>query len=65
MVFCLISVEKASPLILLAYKPAWCACVSKAAVLYQPADAGLFCLGGFSKNTPIVAAFCPLFEFLF
>ncbi|MNM79000.1 hypothetical protein D3C81_909210 [compost metagenome] len=56
MVCFLISSEKASPLILLAYNPASWASFSKAAELYQPAVPGLPSAAGFSKNTPIVAA---------
>lgn len=59
MVCSFISLENASPLILLAYNPASCACVSNAAVLYHPGEAGLLVLGGFSKKTPIVAALEP------
>ncbi|MNE51380.1 hypothetical protein D3C80_1460070 [compost metagenome] len=58
-VCCLISFEKASPLILFAYKPALFASFSKAAELYQPGDPGFPSTGGFSKNTPIVAASDP------
>jgi hypothetical protein len=58
-VFCFTSFEKASPLMLLAYRPASSACFSKAAVLYQPAEAGFPSAGGFSKKTPMVAALLP------
>src|SRR5690606_17163733 len=51
--------EKASPLMLLAYKPAFFASFSKAAVLYQPEEPGFPGAAGFSKKTPIVAAFEP------
>src|SRR6478609_9566567 len=44
---------------LLAYKPACCACFSKAAVLYHPGEPGLPGCGGFSKNTPMVEALEP------
>lgn len=56
MVSCLISEEKASPLILLQYLPAAVACFSNAAVWYQPAEPGLCPLGGFSKKIPSVSA---------
>jgi hypothetical protein len=52
----LISSEKASPLILLAYKPALVASCSNAAELYHPGVAVLPSAGSFSKNTPIVPA---------
>ena len=58
-VCCFISLENASPLILLAYKPSLCAYFSNAAELYQPGDAGFPSAGGFSKNTPIVDACEP------
>ena len=43
-------------MILFAYKPAFDASSSKAAVLYQPGVAVFPGAGSFSKNTPIVAA---------
>ena len=41
---------------LFAYSPSSLAIFSKAAELYQPADAVLLPEAGFSKNRPIVAA---------
>ena len=37
-------------MILLAYKPSWCASFSNAAVLYQPGEAVLFSAGGFEAK---------------
>ena len=51
-----ISLEKASPLMLQAPRPAASAARSKAALLYQPADAVRRRLAGRSKNTPTVSA---------
>ena len=48
--------EKASPLMLFAYKPDSTAASSKATVLYQPALAGFPFDGGLSKKTPKVSA---------
>ena len=56
---CLTSLEKASPLILLAYKPALVASFSKAAELYHPGEAVFPSAGAFSKKTPKVAALEP------
>lgn len=53
------SFEKASALMLFAYKPSSFANLVKAAELYQPALPGLFSVPGFSKNTPKVAAPAP------
>ena len=58
-VCCFTSFEKASPLMLFAYKPALLASTSKAAELYQPGDAVFPSAGAFSKKTPIVAASEP------
>ena len=54
-----VSLENASPLIDLLYRPACLAALSKAAELYQPAVPVLVSLLGFSKNTPSVAAPYP------
>ncbi|MNJ80540.1 hypothetical protein D3C77_789570 [compost metagenome] len=56
MVFCLISSEKASPLMLVAVRPWACAALWKAAVLYQPGVPALAASAGRSKNTPKVSA---------
>ncbi|MNV81723.1 hypothetical protein D3C71_1754030 [compost metagenome] len=59
MTLALTSSEKASPLTLLAYRPACSAYLWNAAVLYQPAVPGLVSVPGRSKNTPSVAAPLP------
>lgn len=53
------SLEKASPLMLLAYSPALWAAFSKAMELYHPGEAGLSELAGRSKKTPRVLALQP------
>ncbi|KAG1580991.1 hypothetical protein G6F46_015432 [Rhizopus delemar] len=53
------SSEKASPLMLLAYRPASSAYLWNAAELYQPAVPGLDSLPGRSKKMPRVAAPLP------
>ena len=50
------SLEKASPLMLQAPRPAAAAWRSNAALLYQPAEAVRRRLAGRSKNTPTVSA---------
>ena len=54
--FLFISSEKASPLKLLAYRPACLAFCSNATELYHPAEAVRLSSGSFSKKTPMVEA---------
>ena len=59
MVCFLMASEKASPLMETAFTPALAASSWKAAVLYQPAEAGLPFSEGRSKNTPTEGAPAP------